>query len=64
MRNSMGKVENLYFRDPKCEILSFHHESFCTSVSGIYHPSVFPEYDRNISLISFCSALQLITHLL
>lgn len=63
MGNSMGKVENLYFWDPKCEILSFHHESFCTSVSGIYHPA-FPEHDINISLISFCSALQLITHLL
>lgn len=46
MRNSTGKVENLYFRDPKYEILSFHHESFCTSVSGIYHPAVFPEHDR------------------
>lgn len=64
MKNSMRKVESLYFRDPKCEILNFHHESFCTSVSGIYHPAVFPEHDRNISLVSFSSVLQLITHLL
>ena len=28
MRNSMRKVESLFFRDPKCEILSFRHESF------------------------------------